>query len=218
LVAATVEAIGDAAAFEAREYFWEFRKRIRPDMKRGWWVAQVESELQKFREQLVRGDRPKLALMVPPQHGKSWAAEDFIAWIAGNNPELKTIYASYSDDLGTLHNANLQRRFQSHPFRRIFPNTRIGAPARTAGDAATGLAESERKLIRSAIAPSAKAYHRSRIAPNRGYPSRFWRAAGYRENEATMGGASAPPSSMSAGCNPNCAQKRPRFCRVQEHT
>jgi hypothetical protein len=43
------------------------------------------------------------------QHGKSWAATDFIAWVAGHNPDLKTIFASYSDELGTRTNLDLQR-------------------------------------------------------------------------------------------------------------
>src|SRR5271154_5600903 len=100
-----IAAIGDAAAFEAREYFWEFRKQIRPDMKRGWWIAEVEMKFQRFHEELIAGKRPKLAMMAPPQTGKSWTAEDFIAWISGKNPDLKTIYASYSDELGILRNA-----------------------------------------------------------------------------------------------------------------
>jgi hypothetical protein len=28
--------------------------------------------------------------MAPPQHGKSWAATDFVAWVAGKNPNTKT--------------------------------------------------------------------------------------------------------------------------------
>jgi predicted phage terminase large subunit-like protein len=122
------EAIGEAAAFEQRANFWAFRRLIRPDMERGWWVARLAMELQWFYGQMVRGERPKLAIMAPPQHGKSWMAEDFIAWVSGKNPELKTIYASYSDALGTERNANLQRRFQSPAFRRIFPNLHIGVP------------------------------------------------------------------------------------------
>jgi len=45
-----------------------------------------------------------LAICTPPQHGKSTAAEDFSAWMAGRNPDFKTIYASYSQDLGTRMN------------------------------------------------------------------------------------------------------------------
>jgi hypothetical protein len=34
---------------------------------------------------------------------------DFIAWVAGKHPDLKTIFASYSDELGVAVNAVLQR-------------------------------------------------------------------------------------------------------------
>ena len=56
------------------------------------------------------------------------AAEDFAAWEAGKNPSLKTIYASFSDELGVLRNMNLQRLFTSQRYHHIFPNLRIGGP------------------------------------------------------------------------------------------
>jgi hypothetical protein len=46
---------------------------------------------------MVEGKRPKLAISSPPQHGKSWAATDFIAYVAGKQPDRKTIFGSYSD-------------------------------------------------------------------------------------------------------------------------
>jgi predicted phage terminase large subunit-like protein len=38
----------------------------------------------------------------------------------------KTVYTSYSDDLGALRNHNLRRTFESPVYRGIFPNTSIG--------------------------------------------------------------------------------------------
>jgi hypothetical protein len=66
-----------------------------------------------------------IAIGSPPQHGKSWAATDLIAWIAGKNPDLKAIYASYSDELGTRTNVDLQRMMQAPQYKLIFPNTRV---------------------------------------------------------------------------------------------
>ena len=66
----------------ARDDFGLFRQLIRPDMLWGWWTDQVAGELQRFYFDLIAGKRPKLALMAPPQHGKSWTVWDFIAWIA----------------------------------------------------------------------------------------------------------------------------------------
>jgi hypothetical protein len=81
--------------------FAEYRQIVRPDMLWGWWTELVALELEAFYVRMVRGQRPKLALMAPPQHGKSWAATDFITWVAGKNPDLKTIFTSYSADLGS---------------------------------------------------------------------------------------------------------------------
>jgi hypothetical protein len=81
-------------AFRARESFAEFRRTIRPGMKWNWMTAAITEELQKFYNAFAKGKRPKLALELPPQHGKSWAAEDFIAWVAGKRPDWKTIFAS----------------------------------------------------------------------------------------------------------------------------
>lgn len=109
-----------------RESFTEFRKLVRPDMVRGWWIEEVEGELQGFYEALVRGERPKLALMAPPQHGKSWAVTDFIAWVAGKSPELKSIFASYGDDLGMRTNLDVQRLMATPAYQKIFSQLRVG--------------------------------------------------------------------------------------------
>jgi predicted phage terminase large subunit-like protein len=121
-----IQKLAAQAQAEARRNFWAFRRYMRPGMLWGWWAEQVAVELQHFYLDLVAGKRPQLALMAPPQHGKSWAATDFIAWVAGKNPNLKTIFASYSDDLGMRTNLDLQRMLMSPAYRSTFPNTRMG--------------------------------------------------------------------------------------------
>jgi predicted phage terminase large subunit-like protein len=123
---ADLYATAEAAARAARGSFVAYRRLVRPTMLWGWGVEQITLELQMFYEALVAGERRMLAIVTPPQHGKGWSVEDFIGWTAGKNPDHKTIYASYSDDLGTLRNHNLRRTFESPVYRGIFPNTRIG--------------------------------------------------------------------------------------------
>ncbi len=101
---------------------------MRPDAVWNWWTQEVALELQQFYDDFAAGKRPKLVLMAPPQHGKSTTVEDFIAWVAGRNPNLKTIYASYSEQLGVTCNLNLQRMFTSQRYRFVFGNTRVGMP------------------------------------------------------------------------------------------
>jgi predicted phage terminase large subunit-like protein len=95
-------------------------------MLSGWWVELIAVELQQFYEDFAAGRRPKLALMAPPQHGKSETVIDFIAWSSGKNPDIKTIFASYSAELGERANRDLQRIIQSERYKCIFPLTRIG--------------------------------------------------------------------------------------------
>jgi predicted phage terminase large subunit-like protein len=115
----------DAVALEAREHFIAFRQMMRPEMKWGWWVERVAHAFQRFYDDLMAGRRPKLVMAGPPQHGKTWSSEDFIAWVAGKNPDLKTIYASFSEELGTDRNLNLQRIMESPRYKRVFPTFRI---------------------------------------------------------------------------------------------
>jgi predicted phage terminase large subunit-like protein len=121
------EAAEIRAAIEVREKFYAFRRYMRPDMQWNWWTQVLALELQQFYLDLEAGKRPKMALMAPPQHGKSWAAQDFMAWIAGKNPDLKIIFASYSDELGVSANTNLQRVLKSERYQGVFPGTHIGA-------------------------------------------------------------------------------------------
>ena len=115
-----------------------FRRIIRPTMLWDWWVERVSLELQLFYDAFAAGKRPKLAIMSPAQHGKTWAAEDFIAWVAGKNPDLKTIYTSYSENLGTMRSHNLMRTMKSPTYRGIFRDTRVGEKG---WEASSGLIE-----------------------------------------------------------------------------
>jgi hypothetical protein len=92
----------------------------RPRMKVGWWQYNVATELQRFYRSWIKGERPKLGLMAPPQHGKTEQITDFIAWVVGKRPELKTIFASYSDELGVDVNKALQRIMTSDRYVAIF--------------------------------------------------------------------------------------------------
>jgi hypothetical protein len=119
--------LSELLAAELRESFFHYRCHMRPDMLQNWWTYEVAQALQQFYEDLIAGHRPRLAIGAPPQHGKSLAAEDFIAWVSGNNPNLKTIFASYSADLGIRTNLALQRTFVHPTYREIFPRLQAGS-------------------------------------------------------------------------------------------
>lgn len=110
---------------QARADFLTFRKIVNPNNKWGWWQEEIAQILQQFYHDLIEGKRPKLVIQAPPQHGKSVQIVDFIAWVAGKNPDLRTIYTSFSERLGIRANLKLQRLYSSNLYREIFPDTQI---------------------------------------------------------------------------------------------
>jgi len=105
---------------ECKTCFWVFRRYIHPSMKLGWWQRELANELERFYRSLGKGERPKLVLMAPAQHGKTEQVVDFSAWIAGKRPDLKTIFASYSDELGVTANMRLRRIMTGERYITIF--------------------------------------------------------------------------------------------------
>lgn len=64
----------------------------------------------------------KLAVSMPPQHGKSWTGFLFLAWYIGRNPKHRTAFVTYSADFAREQFAHLAR-FLRHPtYKRIFPD------------------------------------------------------------------------------------------------
>lgn len=122
-----LDLIEEYYVLEARQSLWAYRQYMDPDLVKGWWAAEVSKQFQLFYERLKAGLRPKMLLEAPPQHGKTRGLQDAISWMAGKNPDLKTIYASFSDDLGDATNKFLQRRFDDHKYRRTFPGTLIAS-------------------------------------------------------------------------------------------
>lgn len=116
----------ERARRKAATSFADYRRWIRPDMLWGWWTQETAEALQQFYEDFAAGKRPWLAIEAPPQHGKSWAATDFISYAAGRNPNWKTIFGSYSDDLGVRTNLDLQRIMSGDRYRDVFPDTEVG--------------------------------------------------------------------------------------------
>lgn len=112
---------------KSRGNFLAYRKFMRPDFIHGWFINDLCRILQKFYLDLETGKRPILFIQAPPQHGKSWTISDFMAWLSGKMPNIRIIYASYSDTLGIRCNKQLQRFFESDKNKKIFPEHRISS-------------------------------------------------------------------------------------------
>jgi len=111
---------------KAREDFYLYRTYIRHgNFLTNWYIRALSAALSEFYTKYKAGLRPILIISCPPQHGKSWGVEDIISWIAGLNPELRLVYASFSEGLGIRCNSAVQRTLMSEKYNRIFPETHI---------------------------------------------------------------------------------------------
>ena len=118
-------AIYNYKCIKAREDFLTYRILINPKLKINWYVIDISLKLQQFVLDLENKKKPMLIIQAPPQHGKSEAISDIISWIAGRNPNLKTIFASFSERLGVRANLKLQRLYSKKVYQDIFPETQI---------------------------------------------------------------------------------------------
>lgn len=90
-------------------------------------------ELQPFHrayyrvlESFAAGRIRRLAVTMPPQHGKSVGASTLLpAYLLGLDPELRVAIASYSAALASRFNRRVQRILDSEAYASIFPNTTI---------------------------------------------------------------------------------------------
>lgn len=110
---------------DARDNFWVYRQYINPKLKLSWFQKEIAYALMQFYEDYKAGKRPKLIIEAPPQHGKSVQVIEFISWLAGHDPDAKTIYTSFSERLGIRANLRLQRIFDSDKYKRVFPDTKL---------------------------------------------------------------------------------------------
>lgn len=68
----------------------------------------------------------KLMIFVPPQHGKSeLSSRRFPAFALGKNPNTRIALCSYSSDLASTFNRNIQTIIDDTEYQEVFNNTRL---------------------------------------------------------------------------------------------
>jgi predicted phage terminase large subunit-like protein len=79
-----------------------------------------------YLDALYRGDIKKLMIFMPPQHGKSeLSSRRFPAYVLGRDPGLKVALTSYSQDLASRFNSDVQKVMQAPSYLDLYPNTEI---------------------------------------------------------------------------------------------
>jgi predicted phage terminase large subunit-like protein len=107
----------------AREDFLSFVLYVRAFYRVAWFHRVLCDKLDRF----VRGEIPFLMVFEPPRHGKSELTSRCLpAYIFGRNPDANIIATSYSSDLASIFNRDVQRIMDSWAYRQVFPETTLG--------------------------------------------------------------------------------------------
>lgn len=103
-----------------------FILRIMPQYRMGWVHKELCDKLDRFLLDVQAGRSPRLMITMPPRHGKSeLASRMFPAYALGRNPDLSIIATSYSADLASRMNRDVQRIIESEEYGTIFPGVRL---------------------------------------------------------------------------------------------
>lgn len=102
--------------------FADFVLHTKSNYEMNWHHRYICDTLDKF----IAGEIKKLMLFTPPQHGKSQLVSRHLpAYMLGKNPDLKFVGASYSSDLSSSFNRDVQRIIDSEEYNQIYPNTTL---------------------------------------------------------------------------------------------
>lgn len=97
------------------------------DYMMGWVHEEICATLDQFYEDVKAKKSPRIIICLPPRSGKSEIiSRNFPAYLFGRDPNLNIISASYSGDLASRFNLDVQRIIDSDNYKKIFPDTFLG--------------------------------------------------------------------------------------------
>jgi len=112
------------AKIQARRNLSAFIHLTMPSYQANWHHDLICEKLNE----VTLGDKKRVMLFVPPQHGKSTISSiNFPAWSLGVDPTLKVGVCSYSADLASKFNRQTQMVIESPAYREIFPHTHLSS-------------------------------------------------------------------------------------------
>jgi len=77
-------------------------------------------------EAVERGDIRRLAIFMPPRHGKSILTSEFFpAWYMGRNPDKYIICSTYAQDLADDFGRKVRNQLQDKRYTDIFPDAEL---------------------------------------------------------------------------------------------
>lgn len=120
---AAIDILAEANRVARRESLLEFVKDVNPDYDAGWVHEEICAELEEFARGVQAGECPRLAIFLPPRHGKSeLATRCFPGWYLGHNPGDEVMVVSYSSDLANSFSYDCRDIVKRDWYRETFPD------------------------------------------------------------------------------------------------
>lgn len=114
-----------------RRRFLPFVQRFRPKYMAGWVHEDICRRLERFVEQVERGESPRLLLMMPPRSGKSELGSRHLPpWILGRHPEWEIIAASHTSSLTLSFSRYIRDLIRDPAYQVLFPAMRLDPASR----------------------------------------------------------------------------------------
>lgn len=104
----------------------DFVLYTKPDYQMGWFHREICEALDRFLQDVIDKKSPRLIITAPPRHGKSeLTSRRFPAYALGKYPDLEIIACSYSAELTSLMNKDVQGIIDDECYNGVFPDTSL---------------------------------------------------------------------------------------------
>ncbi len=108
----------------AKRSLLAFTKYTFPQYEENWHHSYLCNKLDK----VVSGEIKRLMIFMPPRFGKTeLASRRLPAYILGKNPDYRVIATSYSADLASQNNRDVQRIMDSDLYQDLFPESYLSS-------------------------------------------------------------------------------------------
>jgi len=119
-----------AGAKAAQDDLIEFCKR----MNLGYRVGRHHRQLADLLMAMEAGDKDRLAVSIPPRHGKSELVSImFPAWYLGRHPDQMVMLISHTADLAVDFGRKVRNLIASDSYRGVFPTVSLSIDSKSAG-------------------------------------------------------------------------------------
>lgn len=118
------------AVKKAQLSFIEFCKFI----DHSYLVATHHKKLAELLEEIAYGHKDRIAVSIPPRHGKSHQISTlFPAWFLGKFPDKRIIMVSHTADLAVDFGRKVRNLIASPAYKEVFPHVSLSQDSKSAG-------------------------------------------------------------------------------------